>query len=154
MFNAFSLSRNQRRQLKKSSGAGRPRFGTATVEMAFVAPVILLLVFGSIEFARMMMVRQALTNASREGCRKACLASTESDEQPIKTLRESLRGVIDDATTTEDLRITIVPSTTTAMASGTKITTVVEIDCENVSWLPPFLTKGAKIRCTSSMNRE
>lgn len=36
-----------------------------------VAPVLFLFVFGIIEIGRMLMVRQALTNAAREGCRKA-----------------------------------------------------------------------------------
>jgi Flp pilus assembly protein TadG len=122
--------------------------------MALVAPVILLLIFGSIEFARMMMVRQALTNAAREGCRTACLATTQADQAAKTEVRESLRGVIADATTTSDLRITIQPAFTTSPNSGTTITTSVEIDCEDVSWLPPFLTQGAQIRCSSSMNRE
>ena len=45
--------------------------GAAAVEFAFVAPFILFLVFGSIEFARMVMIKQVLTSAARDGCRHA-----------------------------------------------------------------------------------
>ena len=43
------------------------------VEFALVAPVFFLLVFGMIEYGRMVMVQQILTNASREGARLAVL---------------------------------------------------------------------------------
>ncbi len=39
------------------------------MEFAVVAPVFLLLVFGMIEYGRMVMVQQVITNASREGAR-------------------------------------------------------------------------------------
>ena len=45
------------------------RLAAAAVEFAVVAPVFLLLVFGMIEYGRMVMVYQILTNASREGAR-------------------------------------------------------------------------------------
>jgi len=155
MFKLSAMSRIGRRRTHPTNcKSSRQRFGTATVEMAFVAPVIFLLVFGSIEFARMMMVRQALTNAARDGCRTACLATTQSDALAKTKIRESLRGVIEDAASTEALRITIDPPFTDSPASGTSLTALVEIDCEDVSWLPPFLTKGARIRCSSKMNRE
>ena len=38
-----------------------------------VAPVLFLIVFGMIEFGRMVMVQQVITNASREGARVAVL---------------------------------------------------------------------------------
>ncbi len=43
------------------------------MEFAVVAPVFLLLVFGMIEYGRMVMVQQVITNASREGARVAVL---------------------------------------------------------------------------------
>ncbi len=44
----------------------RNRRGAAAVEFAIVAPVFFLLVFGMIEYGRMVMVQQVITNASRE----------------------------------------------------------------------------------------
>src|SRR5262249_48705817 len=57
----------------------RNRRAAAAVEFAIVAPVFFLLVFGMIEYGRMVMVYQILTNASREGARVAVLdGATES----------------------------------------------------------------------------
>ena len=51
----------------------RNRQGAAVVEFAIVAPVFFLLVFGMIEYGRMVMVQQVITNASREGARVGVL---------------------------------------------------------------------------------
>src|SRR5262245_57058974 len=58
----------------------RNRRAAAAVEFAVVAPIFLLLVFGMIEYGRMVMVYQIVTNASREGARAAVLdgATTSS----------------------------------------------------------------------------
>ena len=50
--------------------------------MAFLTPVLLALVMGMIEAARLGMVCQLLTTAAREGCRVAVLnGMTQSDVQ-------------------------------------------------------------------------
>jgi Flp pilus assembly pilin Flp len=60
------------RMLRSRAPAGwRDERGAAAVEMALVAPVLILLVFGIIEFARAWNVRQTLTDAAREGARTA-----------------------------------------------------------------------------------
>ena len=119
-----------------------------------VAPFVFLLIFGSVEFARMMMVRQALTNAAREGCRHACLVTSQDNISCCDVVRKKLRLVIHNSAETEALRIETTPSFSKFLESGTEITTTVEIDCADVSWLPPFFTAGAKMRATSCMTRE
>lgn len=49
------------------------RRGAAVVEFAVVAPLLLLLVLGTIEYGRFVMIQQMLTNAAREGARRATL---------------------------------------------------------------------------------
>src|SRR5882757_936386 len=51
----------------------RNRRGAAAVEFAIVAPVFFLLVFGMVEYGRMIMVQQVITNAAREGARVGVL---------------------------------------------------------------------------------
>ena len=149
----FSLNRQISKNIQRKR-AFATRRGTVAVEMAMVAPVIFVLIFGSIEFARMMMVRQALTNAARTGCRDACLASTQNSDSSETVLRESLSGVVVNSSGTEALRIEFDPSFTVAPPFGTTITTTVEVKCSDVSWLPPFFTRNARIQGTCSMNRE
>src|SRR5688500_6232012 len=47
------------------------RSGQAAVELALVLPVILILVVGIIEFGRAYHVKQVVTDAAREGARRA-----------------------------------------------------------------------------------
>jgi Flp pilus assembly protein TadG len=133
---------------------GSRRFGAATVEMALVAPFIVLLTFGSIEFARMMMVRQALTNATREGCRHACLATTQDDNDSAMVVRERLQGVIRNYLNEDTIRVVFNPSFSETPAAQTRISTTVEVDCADVSWLPPVFYRGARIRVEASMYHE
>lgn len=53
------------------------RRGAAVVEFAVVAPLLLTIVFGIIEYGYVFMVQQTLTNAAREGCRIAVLQTTD-----------------------------------------------------------------------------
>ncbi|HXG11322.1 MAG TPA: TadE/TadG family type IV pilus assembly protein [Gemmataceae bacterium] len=48
-----------------------PRRATTVVEMALIAPIVLLLVFGILEYGRFLMTRQVLEHAAREGARYA-----------------------------------------------------------------------------------
>ena len=50
--------------------------GSATVEMAIVIPLLLLLVFGIAEFGIALYRQEVLTNASREGARAGIVLST------------------------------------------------------------------------------
>src|SRR6186713_1829831 len=63
------------------------RRGAAAVEFAIVLPVFVILVFGMIEYGRMVMVQQVITNASREGARSAVLdgATTTSVQSAVTT---------------------------------------------------------------------
>jgi Flp pilus assembly protein TadG len=45
------------------------RLAVAAVEMAFIAPVLVLIALGMFELSRGMMVKQILTGAARKGCR-------------------------------------------------------------------------------------
>jgi Flp pilus assembly protein TadG len=49
------------------------RRGAAAVEMAIVLMLLIVLVFGIIEMGRAIMVHQVLTNAAREGARRAVI---------------------------------------------------------------------------------
>ena len=50
--------------------------GAAAVEFAIVLPVLILLVFGAVEFGLLLYNQQVITNASREGARAGIVART------------------------------------------------------------------------------
>ena len=118
------------------SGHKRIRRGVAAVEFAIVAPVFFFLVLGLVEIGRMVMLQQALTNAAREGCRTAGLASS-IDAATIDTrVRDYLQSVV--GTTAFDVtkvRITA-PATLTNVPSGTDLIVAVELNYADATWLP------------------
>ena len=65
--------------------------GAAVVELAVVLPLLLTLVFGIIEFGWLFMVRETLTNASREGCRVAVLQGS-TDQNINNQVAASMAG--------------------------------------------------------------
>jgi Flp pilus assembly protein TadG len=136
----------------------RTRRGAAAVEFALVLPVCFLLLIGMIEFGRMLMVQQILTNASREGARKAVLdGSTASDVN--STVISYLGGASITITTSN---ITINPTNPATANGGDPITVTISVPFSTVSWLPAsmltsFLPAGqTDITLTSSavMRRE
>ena len=64
------------------------RRGAAVVEMAVVAPLLLLLVLGTVEMGWMLLVRHTVSMAAREGARASTL--------PSATLAE-VQGKVDAA---------------------------------------------------------
>jgi Flp pilus assembly protein TadG len=72
----------------------RLRRGAAIVEMAVVAPLLLTILFGVIEFGWSFMVHETITNTARECCRLATLqGTTDSDVQTRFTQAMAGTGV-------------------------------------------------------------
>jgi Flp pilus assembly protein TadG len=127
----------------------RNRRATAAVEFAVVAPVFLLLVFGMIEYGRMVMVEQIITNASREGARAAVLdgATTSSVQTAVTSYLSS--GSITGAT------ITVAPNPPSTAQYGDPVTVTVSIPFSQVSWLPSPMYLGATtLTQATAMRRE
>ena len=71
--------------------------GTAAIEFAILLPVLVLLLFGTIEFGLLLFNKQVITNASREGARAGIVLrddgrlplhlSDESEEEPLSIER-------------------------------------------------------------------
>ena len=119
------------------------------MEFAVVAPVFLLLVFGMIEYGRLVMVQQMLTNASREGARLAVLdGSTTTD----------VENVVDSYLTSGNITgatVTMTPNPPGDAASGDPVTVQVQIPYADVSWLPsPMYLGNTTMTATSVMRRE
>jgi Flp pilus assembly protein TadG len=69
-----------------SQRRSRPRRGIAAVELALVAPLILILLVGLLEAGRVVQVTAIVSNAAREGARKASTgANSFTDVQTTVT---------------------------------------------------------------------
>ncbi|NLF72105.1 MAG: pilus assembly protein [Candidatus Anammoximicrobium sp.] len=130
--------------------SARKRRGTTVVEFAVVAPVFILLVFGMIEFGRMVMVHQLLVGAVREGARQAVLdgATTQSVEQAVRGYLTATS--IDGAAAT----VTVAPDPATA-ETGVAMTVETAIGFDKVSWLPaPMYLREKTLSAASTMRHE
>ena len=56
----------------------RGESGAAALEFAVVLPILLMILFGILEFGRIMMVSHVLTTTAREGVRQACLPGADT----------------------------------------------------------------------------
>lgn len=122
---------DSRASLSKIPGrAAKSRRGVATVEFAVVAPLLLLLVFVVIEFGRMIMVQQILTNASREGARRAIVEAATVADVEAKVNDYLSRTSVSAATpsvSSGDLK---------KVGFGDPITVSVSVKYREASWLP------------------
>jgi Flp pilus assembly protein TadG len=130
------------------------RLGTTSVELALVAPFILSLAFASIEFSRVVMIKQALTNSAREGCRVATLATTQSTGDVEATIRSFLSQSVANPSDKNTVEITVEPSTFNGITPGTQISTRVEIRFADVAWFTPRWAGDITLIGTADMIRE
>lgn len=125
------------------------RRGAAVVEFAVVAPVFITLVFGMIEYGRMVMVQQLITNAAREGARVGVLdgATTAAVQTSVGTYLTN--SSVNGAT------VTVSPSPPSSAGYGEPVTVTVSIPFASVSWIPaPMFLSGKTLTSKSVMRRE
>lgn len=128
---------------------GPRRRGAAVVEFAVVAPVFFLFVFGMIEYGRMVMVEQILTNAAREGARVGILDNSTTSDVDAAVNQYLTAANITGAT------ITVTPSPPSSASYGSPVSVQVAVSFNNVSWLPsPFFLGGTTLSYTATMRRE
>jgi Flp pilus assembly protein TadG len=106
----------------------RHRKGAAVVEFAVVAPLLFMLILGIIEFGRLMMVQEIVTNGAREAARQAVLPSaTKTEVETVAQNYFNANGISGYTLTTTD------PATA---SGGSPITVTVSVPYTSVSWLP------------------
>jgi Flp pilus assembly protein TadG len=128
------------------------RHGAAIVEFAVVAPVLFLLIFGMIEYGRMVMVQQVLTNASREGARQAVLdGATYNGVNSFVSSYLTSAGIPSAAVQP----IAMSPSDPQTAGYGAPISVTVSVNFNQVSWLPaPIWLGGKTLNATTTMRKE
>jgi Flp pilus assembly protein TadG len=138
------------RPLRVIRSSRRP--GVAAVEFAVILPFVMVLFLGMIEFGRVLMVQQIITNAAREGCRYAVMpGSTVSSTQTVVTTYLSNSSITLASPSTQ---VTVSPDPSTA-AQGTSITVTVTVPFNSVSWLPtPIFMGGKQLGSTVVMRLE
>ncbi len=128
---------------------GRKRRGAGVVEFAIIAPLLFMLLFGIFEFGRMVMVQQILTNASREGARRAILENTSDSEVQQVVIDYLANADISSAT------VEVTPTNLTTIGFGDPVNVRVSVSFDQVSWIPsPWFLKGTMLSGESTMRGE
>ena len=121
--------------------------GAAVVEMAVVTPLLLTLLFGVIEFGWVFMVKETLTNATREACRVGILqGSTTNDiwERFEEAVSPTGIAVTEDVLTIEE-----------ATAENPIVTVRVSVPYDQVSLVGSFIgINPGTIGASCSMRKE
>ena len=128
------------------------RRGAAAVEFALVAPLFFAMIFGIAEAGRMLEVQQLMTNATREGARRAMIKGVTADEVKAAVL-DSLG---DSGITIAADDVTIIPANPDTQANGQAVTVLVDIPFSEVTWLPsPMFSWGSRtLRAYTVMRRD
>ena len=127
-------------RLKKTRpNTAKRRSGATVVEFALVAPVLFMFLFGLIEWGRVVMVQQSLTNAAREGCRMAVLSTANDHQTVVESIRSKLKPVIPDSSDANKVRVRLSPESLAGIAPGTPVSVDIDLNVFEVSWLPRSL---------------
>ena len=108
-----------------------------------------MVVLGIIEFGRMAMVQQVITNAAREGARIAVLDGATTPKVTTKVNDYLSSGKISTA------KVKVSPNPPDSAGYGEPVTVSVSVLFDDVSWLPaPFFVGGKTLSAESIMRRE
>jgi len=78
------MRKKERRGQQRSFWASRSRktqSGTSLVEFGLLAPIVIVILVGIVDFGRILMLQHVITNAAREEARIASLGGTTSEVQ-------------------------------------------------------------------------
>ena len=102
--------------------------GAALVEMAIILPILLVLVFGILEYGRVMFMTNVLNNAAREGARRAAVSPAPID----------INDYVTSCIPFDTPGLVITPSTTTPTpGAGQPITVTVTLSFESLTGIIP-----------------
>ena len=134
-------------RLTEVSARKSRRLGAATVEAAITLPLLFVFVFGSIELANGIFLKQSLTIAAYEGARTATRAggTATQAQQRIQDVLSS-RGITDQS-------VTISPNVNAATPRGTMVTVTVQVSSDSVAIGPLHLLQGAFLQQSAVMVR-
>jgi len=130
------------------------RRGVSVVEFAMIAPLLFIMIFSIIEFSRILMVQNTVTEGARHAAREASLATSLSASSVESNLRSRLS---DSVPTGTEMTVAVQPADLTTVKSGDEIMVRVSLNYSDVSWVPTSLFRisgNAQLLAESRMERE
>ncbi len=125
------------------------RSGTATVEFAFVAPFLFIVIFAMIEFGRAGMATHMLEGAARSGCRYAIVEGATEEE-----VAELVDDLLDGGGITTHTT-TITPNPLASADQWDPVSVTITVSYDDISWLPlPNYFDGMQLSGSCTLPRE
>lgn len=132
------------------------RCGAAVVEFAIVAPILIALVFGGIEFGRAMMVSNILTNTARDAVRRGSVPTGSNSDINSAVTNSLTAAGISTTNVTTVVQVNNATKDASTAVVGDTVTVSVTLPFKDVTWLPfkMFMGTTANLRGLASMRRE
>jgi len=105
------MTRLKSKHKQNSKRSANRRFGATAVEFAFVAPVLLAVIFSSFEFSRLAMMRSLAQSAAYEAARDVIVEGSTSEEATNEANRILARLATKEAIVTINDDTAITPTT-------------------------------------------
>jgi Flp pilus assembly protein TadG len=122
------------------------RRAAVTVEFALNASLLFMLILASFEFARFMMVRQSMDQATYEGARFGIIPGNGADGVRTKTSQFLTSFGIRNAT------ITVTPETIDATTRA--VTVSVSANFSDSAWITPMFARDTIIKSQMTLDHE
>ena len=136
------------------------RKGASIVEFAMLAPILSLLVLGTIDLGQYINVSQAVSNASREGALVAASHHTTSSSEVDSAVRNYMAGVFPrsaEAMMGGALQVSTSGGEFTDFSgvnTGAPISVTVSVDFDSVRWLNGLGFLGGKTVSSQTIIRK
>ncbi|MEZ2388303.1 TadE family protein [bacterium RCC_150] len=119
--------------------------GAAAVEFALVAPILVLLLLGIMEFGRAYNAQVALTNAAREGVRVMAISN---DQTAAKTAAKN--AAISLNPKLQDTNFVFTPASCPPNTSGTQMSVTINYTLSTLTGIAgPFAMQGVGVMVCS-----
>ena len=136
--------------MKKMMKRLRCQKGVAAIEFAILLPLLLVIIFGIVEFSILLYDKQVITNASREGAREGIRIEIEV---PVRSTEGEIRSVVTNYVVSNLITFgtpntpvtTVTPADLSGMARGDDLTVTVSYNYEFLV-LPNFVTSLAGVK--------
>lgn len=141
-----TLSKNVGSRKRRSRNS---RSGAAVVEFAIVGPLMIMLTMGMMELSRVVMVKQLMIHATREGARMASLNGTTTSDV-VSFVQQELQSQSVAGTS-----ISTIPAEVSGVTGGSQVTVQISVPAALVSWIPtPMFTGNTTLTAETTMRRE
>lgn len=131
---------------RPGTGKRFPRPGTAAVEFAVVAPILMALMLGTVEVTRAIQVKEMLTDTARSGARYASQPgiSTSSIQSNVNSILTQNGISTSDATITVSVNGNSSTDAKNA-ARGDKLTVQISLPISKVNWVTPLFLPATSV---------